>query len=82
MSYDYTRDDYDPDMDARRRLAQFDESIDAGTPDMALGLSALVHELIYHGAMLQSDTGTIADHAEYIGNVLERHPEMGPDRRR
>ena len=30
----------------RRRLAQFDESIDTGMPYMALGLSALVHALV------------------------------------
>lgn len=70
MSYDYTSDDYDPQETARRRLAQFDESIDTGTPYMALGLSALVHTLIHHGTTFQNDVGTIADHAEFIGQVL------------
>ena len=52
MRYDYTSDDYDPQETARRRLAQFDESIDTGTPYMALGLSALVHALVDLGSNL------------------------------
>lgn len=79
MSYDYTSDDYDPQETARRRLAQFDESIDTGTPYMALGLSALVHALVDLGSNLTTEFGTLADHAEFIGNALGRHPDMGPD---
>lgn len=76
MRYDYTSDDYDPQETSRRRLAQFDESIDTGTPYMALGLSALVHALVDLGSNLTSDNESLADHAEFIGSVLERHPDM------
>ena len=79
MRYDYTSDEYGPWETAMRRLAQFDESIDTGTPYMALGLSALVHALVDLGSKLATEDGTLADHAEYISNVLERHPDMRPD---
>ena len=58
MSYDYTSDDYDPRRTARLRLAQFDESMDTGTPYMALGLSALVHALVDLGSNLTSEYGS------------------------
>jgi hypothetical protein len=63
MSYDYTSDDYDPQETARRRLAQFDESIDTGMPYMALGLSALVHALVGLGSNLTTEYGSLADNA-------------------
>jgi hypothetical protein len=55
MSYDYTSDDYNPRETARLRLAQFDESMDTGTPYMALGLSALVHALVALGSNFTTD---------------------------
>jgi hypothetical protein len=82
MSYDYTSDDYNPRETARRRLAQFDESMDTGMPYMALGLSALVHALVDLGSNLSTDWGTLAEHAQHVGNVLERHPQMGPEQTR
>lgn len=63
MSYDYTSDDYDPQETARRRLAQFDESIDTGMPYMALGLSALVHALVGLGSNPTTEYGSLADNA-------------------